>query len=92
MASKGILSKNAAPIPAGSLRRYLLEFRIYAVWAKERASGSEPETSLVVEELARRGVTGQYRRPLAQDDVEKFFPDFRRRHRVFSLDLNEATP
>ncbi|MFI6055669.1 hypothetical protein ACIBCO_36995 [Streptomyces violascens] len=92
LAASGIRGRNGSPIAASTLRRYLLECRIYAVWAQFRDAGSEPAVPVLMEELTRRGITGQYNRPLEAPTVEGFLDNFRRRYRVFSLDMSNSAP
>ncbi|GGT84906.1 hypothetical protein [Streptomyces violascens] len=92
LAARGILNRNGSPVAPATLRRYLLEFRIYTVWAKQHETQADPAVSAVLGELARRGVTGQYNRPLEAATVEEFLANFRRRYQVFSLDMSNSTP
>ncbi|MGW1870351.1 DUF2637 domain-containing protein, partial [Streptomyces mauvecolor] len=92
LASRGILNRNGSPVAPATLRRYLLEFRIYNVWAEQHEAQADPAVPAVLEELARRGVTGQYNRPLEAATVEDFLGNFRRRYQVFSLDVSSSTP
>ncbi|WP_455681788.1 DUF2637 domain-containing protein, partial [Streptomyces violascens] len=92
LASLGILNRNGSPVAPATLRRYLLEFRIYNVWAEQRDTGADPAVPAVLEELARRGITGQYNRPLEAATVQEFIGNFRRRYQVFSLDLSSNSP
>ncbi|MEV6048656.1 hypothetical protein AB0L98_34845, partial [Streptomyces xanthochromogenes] len=91
LASRGILNRSGSPVAPATLRRYLLEFRIYNVWAELCDAGAEPNIPAVMEELARRGISGQYNRPLEAATVEEFLANFRRRYQVFSLDISNAT-
>ncbi|MCT9093535.1 hypothetical protein N4G70_32400 [Streptomyces sp. ASQP_92] len=92
LAARGILNRNGSPVAPATLRRYLLEFRIYNVWAEQRETGDEPAVPAVLEELARRGVTGQYNRPLETATVQELLANFRRRYQVFSLDMSNSSP
>ncbi|WP_331721498.1 DUF2637 domain-containing protein [Streptomyces sp. NBC_00212] len=92
LAALGVLTRNGSPVAPATLRRYLLEFRIYNVWAEQREIQAEPAVPAVLEELARRGVTGQYNRPLEAATVEEFLANFRRRYQVFSLDMSNSAP
>ncbi|MFC4955617.1 DUF2637 domain-containing protein [Streptomyces mauvecolor] len=92
LAALGILNRNGSPVAPATLRRYLLEFRIYNVWAEQRETQADPAVPAVLEELARRGITGQYNRPLEAATVQEFIANFRRRYQVFSLDMSNSTP
>ncbi|WP_438297145.1 DUF2637 domain-containing protein [Streptomyces sp. HUAS TT7] len=92
LAALGILNRNGSPVAPATLRRYLLEFRIYNVWAEQRETQADPAVPVVLEELARRGITGQYNRPLEAATVEEFVANFHRRYQVFSLDMSNSTP
>ncbi|WP_329468501.1 DUF2637 domain-containing protein [Streptomyces sp. NBC_01431] len=92
LAALGILNRNGSPVAPATLRRYLLEFRIYNVWAEQRETQADPAVPAVLEELARRGITGQYNRPLEAPTVEELVVNFRRRYQVFSLDMSNSRP
>ncbi|MGW2863356.1 DUF2637 domain-containing protein [Streptomyces sp. NPDC001205] len=91
LASLGILNRNGSPVAPATLRRYLLEFRIYNVWAQQRENQAEPAVPALLEELARRGITGQYNRPVEAATVQELLPNFHRRYQVFSLDMSNST-
>ncbi|MFE3186989.1 hypothetical protein ACFXKR_40015 [Streptomyces violascens] len=73
-------SASGSPVAPATLRRYLLEFRIYNVWAEQRETQADSAVPVVLEELARRGITGQYNRPLEAATVQEFVGPTARAH------------
>ncbi|MFP3985977.1 hypothetical protein U9R90_00360 [Streptomyces sp. E11-3] len=96
LAGQGIVGRNGHPVDPSTLRRYLLSIRLYAVWdcLREKAGG-EPSVSAVVDEAARRGITGrrgrQYNAPITAEILEaKYLDDFRRRHAALAFDRDDT--
>ncbi|MEV0323127.1 hypothetical protein AB0I36_32290, partial [Streptomyces sp. NPDC050659] len=56
LAENGVTARSGAPVDPSTLRRYLPQFRIYAVWAAERQHTEQPSIADVVRQLARQGV------------------------------------
>nr|WP_254710363.1 DUF2637 domain-containing protein [Streptomyces lunaelactis] len=84
LAEQGIVGRSGAPVKPSTLRRYLPQFRIYALWSVQREEHARPRTDSLVKELAELGVTAQYGQPITAPFVEKFLPDFERRWKTFS--------
>ncbi|MFD8222501.1 hypothetical protein ACFV2U_55050, partial [Streptomyces sp. NPDC059697] len=59
-----MVGRNGRAAAASTLRRYLLPFRIYTVWAEHRVRGEKPSLKAVAEACAVRGITLQYNEPV----------------------------
>ncbi|MDG4862991.1 hypothetical protein P8605_33115, partial [Streptomyces sp. T-3] len=94
LAQHGIVGPQGKPVTAVGLRRYPLSFRLYATYADlYEQHGAEPTAQEVAEEAARRGITGQYNRPLdaaALESKKELMPDFRRRHQVLAIQWSDT--
>ncbi|WP_386414904.1 hypothetical protein [Streptomyces polyrhachis] len=78
--ARGLGSDTAKP---STLRRYLLGFRIYQAWQDlaETAGAADVDPDALVDLLAQRGITGQYRAALVREDfTEAMLTDFQRRY------------
>ncbi|MFF0386841.1 DUF2637 domain-containing protein [Streptomyces sp. NPDC004286] len=84
LAEHGLFGRGRKPVNPSTLRRYLLPFRIYKVWADHRAQQETPARDLVARTCAERGITAQYNRPLSKDQIGEYFPDFERRWSILS--------
>ncbi|MET7685650.1 hypothetical protein ABZT12_35295, partial [Streptomyces sp. NPDC005423] len=87
LARQGIVDGENQPLKAKTLARYFLQFRIYIVWAEQRAADDHPALECVVKELAQRGITAQYNKPIHVRDLEKQRHRFEHRWHA----LSEAT-
>ncbi|MFJ3310718.1 DUF2637 domain-containing protein [Streptomyces sp. NPDC086549] len=79
LAHHGVLDRRGQPVKPKSLARYLLGFRIYAVWAQHQASTDNPNLAQVATQLAQSGITGQYNRPIEEADLKRHHETFERR-------------
>jgi hypothetical protein len=79
LASQGLLDRNNQPIKPKTLARYLLQFRIYTIWAHHRALDDHPAPDRVAKDLAQHGITAQYNQPIHTHDLEKHHHTFERR-------------
>ncbi|CAM5660047.1 hypothetical protein SGRIM128S_06037 [Streptomyces griseomycini] len=79
LAEKGMYGRGKRPVSPATLRRYLLPFRVYHVWAEYRIHDEQPAASTVAQECAARGITGQYNKPLSADYLTENTADFERR-------------
>ncbi|MFI1400949.1 hypothetical protein ACH4YL_39450, partial [Streptomyces sp. NPDC020681] len=84
LAMHRITGRGGKPAKASNLRRHLLEFRVYALWAAHRAEAADPRADILVKELAEQGIRAQYGHPINVDFVEKWLPDFERRWAILS--------
>ncbi|MFF1810734.1 hypothetical protein ACFVXW_16655 [Streptomyces sp. NPDC058251] len=84
LAENGILDRGDQQIKPRTLARYFLQFRIYTTWAQHRTITDEPSTDQVAKELAQRGITAQYNKPIHPTDLEKHLSSFERRWQVLT--------
>ncbi|MGW1564406.1 DUF2637 domain-containing protein [Streptomyces sp. NPDC002144] len=76
---KGMTGRGGKPVSPSTLRRYLLPFRVYSLWAEHRLRSETPSLDAIAQECADRGVTAQHNRPLTPDYVAEQAADFERR-------------
>ncbi|MFJ8142705.1 DUF2637 domain-containing protein [Streptomyces sp. NPDC096013] len=79
LAHQGIVDRNSQPLKPKTLARYLLQFRIYTIWAEHRATDDNPDTDHIVKYLAQHGITAQYNKPIHTSDLERYGAAFERR-------------
>ncbi|GGX96590.1 DUF2637 domain-containing protein [Streptomyces fructofermentans] len=92
LAARGELDRHGNPIKTKTLGRYLLEFRIYVVWAEHRTHTLDPDLEKVAHDLTQRGVTGQYNRPLQPSDLSRFAEPFEHRWHHLTPHESGASP
>ncbi|MFJ5646323.1 hypothetical protein ACIQGN_42140, partial [Streptomyces sp. NPDC093223] len=94
LAERGMRGRGNKPVNPATLRRYLLPFRVYHVWAAHRFEADQPSLASVAQECGARGITGQYKRPITEDYLAAEVEDFERRwqalasHRRDTLDIS----
>ncbi|MFC8093360.1 hypothetical protein [Streptomyces sp. NPDC057301] len=66
-------------VSPSTLRRYLLPFRVYTLWAEQRVRTANPPLEVIAQACASRGVTAQHNRPLTTDYIADQVDDFERR-------------
>ena len=76
---KGLRGRGGKPVSAGNLRRYLLPFRIYHLWAEQRLRSQTPPLDAVAQECAAQGITAQHNRPMTTTYIADQVDDFERR-------------
>ncbi|WP_373463626.1 DUF2637 domain-containing protein [Streptomyces canus] len=76
---KGLRGRGGKPVSAGNLRRYLLPFRIYRLWAEQRLRSQTPSLEAVAQECAAQGITAQHHRPITAAYIAGQVDDFERR-------------
>lgn len=76
---KGLRDRAGKPVSAGNLRRYLLPFRIYRLWAGQRLRSQRPSVDAVAQECAAQGITAQHNRPVTAAYIADQVEDFERR-------------
>ncbi|MDQ0605829.1 hypothetical protein QF037_010262, partial [Streptomyces canus] len=76
---KGLRGRGGKPVSAGNLRRYLLPFRIYHLWAEQRVRSQTPSLDAVAQECAAQGITAQHNRPITTAHIADQVDDFERR-------------
>ncbi|WP_369265256.1 DUF2637 domain-containing protein [Streptomyces sp. R35] len=79
LAENGILDRENQPIKPRTLARYFLQFRIYTTWAQHRTITDNPSIDQLAKELAQRGITAQYNKPIHTTNLEKHLSSFERR-------------
>ncbi|MDT0484508.1 DUF2637 domain-containing protein [Streptomyces doebereineriae] len=52
------------PVSPSNLRRYLLPFRIYRLWAEQRARSGPPSLEAIAQDCAAQGITAQHNKPI----------------------------
>ncbi|WP_455567644.1 DUF2637 domain-containing protein [Streptomyces bobili] len=78
-ADKGLFGRGKKPISPANLRRHFLRWRVYNVWAEQRARTDAPAQSEVARACADRGITGQHNKPISPDLIAEEAVDFERR-------------
>ncbi|MDR6980131.1 hypothetical protein J2X68_006869 [Streptomyces sp. 3330] len=81
-ADKGLLGRGNKPISPANLRRHFLRWRVYNVWAEQRARTEAPVYSDLAQACADRGITGQHNKPITPDFITEEAVDFERRWQV----------
>ncbi|MCX5357261.1 DUF2637 domain-containing protein [Streptomyces sp. NBC_00124] len=76
---KGLRGRGGKPVSASNLRRYLLPFRIYHLWAEQRVRSQTPSLEAVAQECAAQGITAQHNRPITTAYIADQVDDFERR-------------
>jgi hypothetical protein len=60
------------PVSPSNLRRYLLPFRIYRLWAEQRAARSgTPSLQAIAQDCAAQGITAQHNKPITTAYFER---------------------
>ncbi|MFF9244610.1 hypothetical protein ACF1AL_38000, partial [Streptomyces sp. NPDC014801] len=76
---KGMTGRGGKPVNPSTLRRYLLLFRVYTVWAEHRVHNEAVSFGVIAQECAARGITAQHNKPLTADYIAEHASDFERR-------------
>ncbi|MGW1290534.1 hypothetical protein ACWD4N_44900, partial [Streptomyces sp. NPDC002586] len=76
---KGMTGRGGKPVSPSTLRRYLLPFRVYNVWAEQRVRNETPSLDAIAQECAAHGITAQHNKPLTTDYIVEQAIDFERR-------------
>ncbi|MFR0359616.1 hypothetical protein, partial [Streptomyces sediminimaris] len=79
LATKDIHGRGGHPLSPTTLRRYLLPFRIYHLWAQHRQHNTTPTPQTIAKECTAHGITAQYNKPITTDHITQLTPDFERR-------------
>ncbi|MFD4604393.1 DUF2637 domain-containing protein [Streptomyces sp. NPDC058464] len=79
LAGHGMLGRDNKPIAPSTLRRYLLPFRLYTVWAEHRTHTTTPSPDTVAQDCTHRGITAQHNKPITPTHINKHTNDFQRR-------------
>ncbi|WP_228396660.1 DUF2637 domain-containing protein [Streptomyces sp. RB17] len=76
---KGMTGRGGKPVSPSTLRRYLLPFRVYNVWAQHRQHNETPSLDAIAQECASHGITAQHNKPLTTAYIAEQAVDFERR-------------
>ncbi|MGW2827210.1 DUF2637 domain-containing protein [Streptomyces sp. NPDC001443] len=79
LAGKGLYGRGGKPVSPSTLRRYLLPFRVYSLWAEQRVRSDKPSFDAVAQECAAHGITAQYNKPISPEYISENAADFERR-------------
>ncbi|MFF4836975.1 DUF2637 domain-containing protein [Streptomyces sp. NPDC001315] len=77
--TKGMNGRGGKPVSPSTLRRYLLPFRVYTLWAEQRVRNDNPPLDAIAQECAAHGITAQHNKPLTTDYIAEQAVDFERR-------------
>ncbi|WP_369275943.1 DUF2637 domain-containing protein [Streptomyces sp. R11] len=90
LAEKDMKGRGGKPVSPSTLRRYLLPFRVYTLWAEQRVRTANPPLEVIALECASRGITAQHNRPLTTDYIADQVDDFERRWHALGHHYIEA--
>nr|WP_079082821.1 DUF2637 domain-containing protein [Streptomyces antibioticus] len=79
LATRGLLGRGDKPISPANLRRHLVNWRIYNLWAAQRTHHDTPSTDEVARQCAAQHITGQYNRPITPTYITQHTPEYQRR-------------
>ncbi|MDQ1051888.1 hypothetical protein QFZ76_010213 [Streptomyces sp. V4I2] len=79
LASKGLYGRGGKPVSPSTLRRYVLPFRVYSLWAEHRVRSDNPSFDAIAQDCAAHGITAQYNKPITTDYIAENATDFERR-------------
>ncbi|MFD7284113.1 DUF2637 domain-containing protein, partial [Streptomyces sp. NPDC059862] len=79
LTEKGLYGRGRNPVSPATLRRYLLPYRVYTIWAEHRTHHTEPSLDAIAQDCAARGITAQYNKPLTTGYLTQHAADFERR-------------
>ncbi|WP_263972917.1 DUF2637 domain-containing protein [Streptomyces canus] len=88
----GIHGPHGQPIKPKALARYLLQFRIYHIWAQHRTLTNNPPTDQVAKDLAQHGITAQYNKPLHPNDLTPYLNRFEHRWQTLNTHPTNLDP
>ncbi|WTF11346.1 DUF2637 domain-containing protein [Streptomyces sp. NBC_01613] len=88
LAAKGLYGRGRKPLSPANLRRYLLSYRLYTIWAQHRVHGPQPPLDTIAQQCAAHGITAQYNKPLTTHHLTHEADDFERRWHT----LNHHSP
>jgi hypothetical protein len=77
--TKGMTGRGGKPVSPSTLRRYLLPFRVYNLWAEQRVRNETPSLDAIAQQCADHGITAQHNKPLTTDYIAEQAVDFERR-------------
>ncbi len=90
---KGLMNgRGGKPVSPSNLRRYLLPFRIYNLWAEQRVRSEIPSLDAIAQECAAQGITAQHNRPITAAYLAEQVEDFERRWQALTHLHAQAQP
>ncbi|MEW2000780.1 hypothetical protein ACFWFH_34405 [Streptomyces coelicoflavus] len=84
LAQHGTYGRGGKPVSPANLRRYVLPFRVYNVWAEHRTARGNPDADAVAQDCTSQGITGQYNKPITTVYVTEHADEFERRWQALS--------
>ncbi|WP_408647590.1 DUF2637 domain-containing protein [Streptomyces geranii] len=78
------------PVSPSNLRRYLLPFRIYRLWAEQRVHTNTPPLDAIAQECAAQGITAQHNKPITTTYIADHANDFERRWQTLTHHHTQA--
>ncbi|MER6789871.1 DUF2637 domain-containing protein [Streptomyces sp. NPDC000658] len=91
-ADRGLLGRGNQPVSPANLRRHFLRWRLYNIWAAQRAHTPAPAPSDLAQACAERGITGQHNKPITSDFIAKQAADFERRWQALTRHRTDPHP
>ncbi|MGW7277437.1 DUF2637 domain-containing protein [Streptomyces sp. NPDC054844] len=79
LAAQGMHGRGGKPVSPANLRRYLLPFRLYNLWAQHRKHEAAPSPDAIARQCAAHGITAQHNQPLTPHHITHHTTDFERR-------------
>ncbi|MFF4361055.1 DUF2637 domain-containing protein [Streptomyces sp. NPDC001604] len=79
LATQGMHGRDGRPLSPATLRRYLLPFRLYSVWAQYRQHTPNPPLETIAQQCTTHGITAQYNKPITAAYLTQHATDFERR-------------
>ncbi|MCQ8833798.1 DUF2637 domain-containing protein [Streptomyces samsunensis] len=89
---KGMKGRGGKPVSPSNLRRYLLPFRIYNLWAEQRVRSDTPSLDAIAQECATQGITAQHNKPITTAYIAEQAEDFERRWQSLTHHHAQAQP
>ncbi|MFE4582480.1 hypothetical protein [Streptomyces chartreusis] len=89
LADRDMTGRSGKPVSPSTLRRYLLPFRVYTLWAEQRMISEHPPLDVIAQECAARGITAQHNKPLTADYITEQGDDFERRWRALHSEAHQ---
>ncbi|MFD5015399.1 hypothetical protein ACFWOW_36030, partial [Streptomyces chartreusis] len=89
---KGMHGRGGKPVSASNLRRYLVSFRIYTLWAEHRVRSNTPLLDAIAQDCAPQGITAQHNKPITSDYIAEQVDDFERRWQALTHHHAQAQP
>ncbi|MFD8228526.1 DUF2637 domain-containing protein [Streptomyces massasporeus] len=91
LANQGIYSRNHQPVSPATLRRYLLSYRLYDIWAQHRTHNPNPTPQAIAHHCNTHGITAQYNKPITPHHITQHTHHFQRRWHTLNHHQNTHT-